>query len=1088
MEKPPIADNLGRFLMRRGTSSVSDAASTPTGPAAPSGERRQVTVLFADMVGFTAISERLGEEGTYVLVQPIYELMAAAVREQGGSVKDFTGDGIMALFGVPVALEDGPLRACRAALLIHERLAGVAPAIEAKHGVRPQMRIGINTGPAVVTQITGESANMTALGDTVNLASRLQTAAEPGTVYLSEATQRLVQGLVETIFAGTPAIKGKAEPQKVYRLDAIRHSAARFDSAVSRGLTTYVGRDRELETLERCFNAIESGIQVVDVVGEPGIGKSRLLYEFRGQVANDRARVLAGNCSPDGQQTPFLTFIEVVRGAFRVSAGEAETTVARKLEEGLKRLDLYSPLNLGLLLNLLGLKVPEGALKGLDGVLIGLRTRDLLQGLLQARCRLTPVVILFEDLHWIDSASEDVLAKIVASDEPLRLLVIYTRRPEYSPPWPKQPRVVALRLEPLSARETSQIVRARLGADQLPEALAKLVTEKAEGNALFAEEIASFLLERGAVRRTESGLEFDSAAVAATLPTSLQTLLTSRVDRLTSENRTLLQAAAVIGRRFDAGLLASVGGAEGEIDPCLAAMRALDLVQSDENSGDYIFKHALVRDALYDSLLTVPRTRLHLKAAEEIERRNSNRLTEVAEVLAHHYGQTDRTEKAFTYLLMAGKKSLGVYSLDEAERYFDRALGLFETKANCTNTNSVADLLAAVAQLLVAKSSFKKLKRIVRQHLPHIDALGDLPQTVVILSNYVFATLMNCEHTSAIPAAQRALAMAERLADNRSKAYARASTIMSKTMFAQLSQEEADEHRRLLVLESQDVDDAYLHALVMLASTWDYLQRGHTDLARARALQFQSHGQRLGDPRAIGWSLGILGWVEIIDERYGEALEHAEECIQLALAPWDRAVGEASKGIAQIFSGQIREGVELLSALRERLTAKDDDLYLIFGIDPPLGVAKVFQGEFSSGIRDLVDVLARIEAANNRFGADLARLYRVETYIELLAPKQMPPFRVLLKNMPFLIVSAFSGRNKAIKLLVEARQNVMFRGNSHFLARIDADLGLLYKMGKQKERAREHLQKARPIAEHLKAKALLTKIDAALAELQLRTE
>ena len=183
------------------------------------------------MVGFTAISERLGEEGTFALIQPIYELMAGAVKEQGGSVKDFTGDGIMALFGVPDALEDAPLRACRAGLLIHERLAAAAPAIEAKHGVRPQMRIGVNSGLAVVTQIRGESAAMTALGDTVNFASRLQTLAEPGTVYLSEATQRLVQGLVETTFAGAHAIKGKAEPQKVWRLDSIRQGATRFEAA-----------------------------------------------------------------------------------------------------------------------------------------------------------------------------------------------------------------------------------------------------------------------------------------------------------------------------------------------------------------------------------------------------------------------------------------------------------------------------------------------------------------------------------------------------------------------------------------------------------------------------------------------------------------------------------------------------------------------------------------------------------------------------------------------------------------------------------------------------------------------------------------
>jgi class 3 adenylate cyclase len=208
-----------------------------------------VTVLFADMVGFTTISERLGEEGTYALIQPIYELMASVVKEQGGSVKDFTGDGIMALFGAPEALEDAPLRACRAGLLIHERLAATTPTIEAKLGVRPQMRIGINSGLAVVTQIRDESAAMTALGDTVNLASRLQTLAEPGTVYLSEATQRLVQGLVETTFAGAHAIKGKAEPQKVYRLVSIREGATRFEAAVGRGLTAFEGANAKWKFL-----------------------------------------------------------------------------------------------------------------------------------------------------------------------------------------------------------------------------------------------------------------------------------------------------------------------------------------------------------------------------------------------------------------------------------------------------------------------------------------------------------------------------------------------------------------------------------------------------------------------------------------------------------------------------------------------------------------------------------------------------------------------------------------------------------------------------------------------------------------------
>jgi class 3 adenylate cyclase len=308
------------------------------------------------MVGFTSISERLGEEGTYSLIQPIYELMAGAVKEQGGSVKDFTGDGIMALFGAPEALEDAPLRACRAGLLIHQRLAATAPAVAAKYGVLPQMRIGINSGLAVVTHIRGENAAMTALGDTVNLASRLQNLAEPGTVYLSEAMQRLVQGLVETTFAGAHAIKGKAEPQKVYRLDSIREGATRFEAAVGRGLTAYVGRERELEILERGLAEARGQLRVIDIVAEPGMGKSRLLHEFRQREGKSRPFMLVGSCSPNGQQTPFLPFIEVVRGSFRVVAGEAETVLTRKLDDGLKLLGLSSAQNLGLLLNLLGLK------------------------------------------------------------------------------------------------------------------------------------------------------------------------------------------------------------------------------------------------------------------------------------------------------------------------------------------------------------------------------------------------------------------------------------------------------------------------------------------------------------------------------------------------------------------------------------------------------------------------------------------------------------------------------------------------------------------------------------------------------------
>ena len=609
-------------------------------------ERRQVTVLFADMVGFTSFAERSGEEAAFTLMRSLWRLMADSVREHGGVVQDFTGDGIMAVFGAPIAFEDGPLRASRAALSILQSLNASAPDLEAQYGVRPHMRIGINTGPAVVGKVDDRAGGGDAvLGDTVNFAARLQSIAEPNSVFISEATHRLVQGLVDASFAGEQTIKGKSEPQNVYRLNAIRQGVARFEAAVSRGLSSFVGREHELEVLERGLDKAHSEICVIDIAAEPGMGKSRLLHEVRQRIGNGRAIVLAGSCSPDGQQTPLLPFIDVVRGSFRIGVGEPESEIAQKLEMGLTALGICSARNLGLLLHLLGLRVPEGALTGLDGVLIGLRTRELLLELLEARCRLSPVVMVIEDLHWIDSVSEEVLSKIVGANVKMRLLILTTRRPEYLPPWHNPAVVTDLPLEPLPIGDIRQLVRARLGIEALPEALAREITEKAEGNPLFAEEIVSYLTERNIVRIGATELEFDVSSVAAALPTSVQSLLTARVDRLTGKDRALLQAASVIGRQFDPQLLGTTV-AEPHVDDRLMALQALDMVYRDDKSHDFVFKHALVRDALYQGLLSEARSALHLKIAEEIERRSGNRLIEVAEVLAHHYRQTNRAAQS----------------------------------------------------------------------------------------------------------------------------------------------------------------------------------------------------------------------------------------------------------------------------------------------------------------------------------------------------------------------------------------------------------------------------------------------------------
>ena len=1042
-------------------------------------ERRQVTVLFADMVGFTAFSERSGEEAAFTLMQSLSKLMEDAVHDQGGSVQGFTGDGIMAVFGALVAFEDAPLRACKAAFAILQQLKSTSRDLEAKHGVEPQLRIGVNSGPAVVGKVQGGSgATITVLGDTVNVAARLQALAAPGSTVLSEVTHRLLQGLVETLLVGEHVIKGKSEPQRVYRLEAIREGTARFDAKIHRGLTTYVGRDRELEKLERALDVIDSGIQVFDISGEPGIGKSRLLHEFLTQVVKEGLRVLTGHCTADGQQ-PFRAFIEIVRRAFRLSPSDSEETVATKLDQGLEGLGHHSSANLGLMLNLLGLRAPQGALEGLDGLLIGLRTRDLVQQLIVARCRLRPMIILFEDLHWVDSASEDLLAKIVAIEEPLQLLILHTRRPEYSPPWADEARVTRLPLEPLSARETARIAEARIGVGNMPEGLAKLIAAKAEGNALFAEEIANFLVERGIVRRSAAGLDFNSAAVAAALPESVQSLLASRVDRLASADRNLLQAAAVIGRRFDPELVAAVG-VSTSAQTAFAAMEALDLIHRVEGSTDYIFKHALVRDALYDGLLMAPRAALHLKVAEELERHGGNRLTEIAEILAHHYAATERADKAFAYLAMAGHKGLDIYSNAEAEHFYRQALAIFEKHANCAEKLSVAQVVVRLLEALTNQSDDRELGEVAGKYMTLVKEAGETRELVIFCYYRAVALMFALELRAGHRVMVEALAIAERLGDGRARAYARCWLLSMTSLLGLDSLEAAERMKSELLADSHRFGDNYVLNYTYFAVALDYFYRGLSKEARDVAARLIASGEERKDPRAIGMAHVLLGFTAMLGDEPTVAIADAEECMRLAVTHNDRRMAALIKASADVFLGRGREALKEIQAVNAALE-RSGSLFLIQR--QPQGVALAMLGRISQGIRMIEEQIAKSDAIGDQSRAAWGRIILAEIYIQILSGKEKPTAAVVLKNFRTIAAAMIFGARRAQRLLQEAAGVKMLSERGILRARINFDLGVLFAMKKKRAEARTYFEKARIPAEGQGADKLLQRIDAAIAEL-----
>jgi class 3 adenylate cyclase/tetratricopeptide (TPR) repeat protein len=1047
-------------------------------------ERRQITVLFADVVGFTTFSEQSGEEAAFTLMRQLAQLMDEAVCEQRGVVQSFTGDGVMAVFGAPIAFEDAPLRACRAALSILRKVNASGADFAVKYGLRPQLRIGLNTGLAVVGKVQGGTdAAVTVLGDTVNVAARLQTLAEPDSVALSGATYRLVQGMVETSFSGQHQIKGKAEPLRVYRLEAIREGVARFEAAVSRGLGTFVGRERELEELERGLKEARTKLCVIDLVAEPGMGKSRLVHEFRQSFGKERAFVLSGSCSPESQQTSFFPLIEVVRGSFRIGAGDTEADVAQKLEMGLTALGLFSPRNLGLLLHLLGLKAPDGALTGLDGVLIGLRTRDLLRQLLEVRCRLSPVLMVIEDLHWIDSVSEEVLGKIVESDAKLQLLLLHTRRPEYRPPWRDRAVVASLHLEPLPAGDIRRLVQTRLAVGALPEALAREVVEKTEGNPLFAEEIVAFLGERGVLRVTAGKLDFNPTAAAATLPATVETLLTARVDSLAAEDRRLLQAASVIGRRFDPNLLTPAFGEADNIAARLAAMQVVGLVRLEGRSNDYLFKHALVRDALYQSLLTEARTALHLRIAQEIERRSGNRLTEVAEVLAHHYSQASRADKAFTYLSMAGTKSLSVYSLEEAAAHFTTALSLLNKDPDCASDDQVAEFLVSYTFLLNMTAQIKTTIDVVERYLARIDRLSEDARVVLIRHNYVFALLWNTRYRLAPEVQREARQIAERLGDSRPKAYALASEILVSTIVAPKPLHEFEALKRDAIKAASDTEDAYIQNWARFVVAWEEFHQGRMNDARESARALMQVGRLLDDPRSTGLGLCVLALIALLSDAYTEALEYSEQSIAVAVTPFERETALNIKGCVLTLLRRTEEGLMVLEAFRRRCFV-DGDLYSLTTSDAILGVSKVIQGNIGKGVRLLEEAISKRESEGYRAAADWYRLFLGEVYLQIIEGNEKVPFTTLLRNLPILLKVMSAAPSRIRALMTDVLANPRFHPDGHIPGRAQMILGLLYKAKNKRASAMQHLTEAKRILSQFGKTPMLARVDAALADLE----
>jgi len=640
-----------------------------TSKTALEGERKLVTVLFCDIANSTALAERVGPDAMHALLSHFFELALAEVHRYEGTINQFLGDGFMALFGAPVAHEDHARRAALAAVAIRETLGG---RVDLGLSDSPELtvRMGLNTGAVVVGAI-GDNLRMdyTAIGDTTNLAARLQQYAEPGQILISEATTRLVKGYVRFQALAPFHAKGKAEPIIAFRVVGLGTRRSRVDTEAYRTLSQFVGRDRELAILRDVLAEVQAGSgQVVGIVGEPGVGKSRLLYEFRRSVEAAPVTYLEGRCLSYGSATPYLPLQDIIRDNCGINSTDTPGQIGEKIRAALEQVGMNPEEARPYLLQVLGVKEGTEQLAQIEPRTIKARISDILRQMSMNGSRRRTLILAVEDLHWIDKTSEEYFSSAIEWLAGVPILLLMTYRPGYKPPWIDKSYATQMALRPLSSTDSLRVVESVVErTTPISDSTTEVIISKAEGNPFFLEELTRVALDR------------DRQGASVTIPDTIQGVLAARIDRLPAEPKRVLQTAAVLGREFSLRLLKAISQDARDLERDLGDLKRLEFVYERTGVDDvvYAFKHALTQEVAYDTLLVAHRQALHWATGEALEEIYMDRLEEHYEQLAHHYrsARSERAlQKAATYSRHAGHKAAARSADRAAIGWFERAL------------------------------------------------------------------------------------------------------------------------------------------------------------------------------------------------------------------------------------------------------------------------------------------------------------------------------------------------------------------------------------------------------------------------------
>jgi class 3 adenylate cyclase/tetratricopeptide (TPR) repeat protein len=877
--------------------------------------------MFCDMEGFTPMSEMLGIEEAYSVMDQVYEILIHKVHDYEGTVNEMTGDGIMALFGAPVALEDAPQRAIRSSLAIHREMTKFSDQLrqETKGAPPVKMRIGIHTGPVVVGTVGNDlRVEFKAVGDTVNLASRMEGQAQPGTTYITENTFKLTEGLFRFEGLGQRMIKGKQAPVNVYRAIAPSTMRTRFDVSAERGLTPFAGRERELELLLDGLERSKAGRgQAFSITAEAGVGKSRLLYEFRKAVASEDVTFLEGRCLSYTSAVAYHPIIDTLKANFDFHESDGDFEIREKTKKGLKILGTDETATLPYLLELLAVKD-----SGIDKIPMSPeakknRIMDAYKQVALKGSEIRPLILAYEDLHWIDKSSEELLKYVLKSIPGARILLIFTYRPEFVHTWGARSYHSQVNLNRLSNRESLMMVSHLLRTEELDENLEEFILEKTEGVPFFIEELIKSLKDLKIIERENNRYRITKDVKEVTIPATIQDVIMARVDSLPEETKSLLQTVSVVGRESSYDLIKRLTNlAEHELLSHLSVLKDSELLyeRGIYPQSTYVFKHALTQDVAYDSLLLKRRKEIHEEIGAVIEALYPDRLEEYHELLAYHYGRSVNADKAVMYLDLANQKAAKLNAMDEAKAYFDEAMVLLdalpETEENRQRRISLLVNQGIVIMLLFKSSEYYKL---LTRYEPMARDLGN-PE----LLGAFYARLGHCEfsfgnYDQAIRTFGKATELCQATGNVEDAAYA--------YTFWEMSHLDRGDFERVLALKDdvlRTVEHQFnlrFHTFALSIAARAYACLGRWDEAAKEAQKSLSVAEDFSDNSLVSFAACNLSIVYAWKGDLARAVEYGELSLQKAPTPGDNAWAQRSLGWVLCRSGETAKGIELLTTV-----------------------------------------------------------------------------------------------------------------------------------------------------------------------------